>query len=44
MPLQESAVIIHIAKIRHSNYRQGKIFVQMYSNPDEFPVSLISGI
>ena len=31
-------------KIRHSYIRQGKIFVQVYSNPDEFPVSLISAI
>ena len=31
-------------KIRHSNFRQEKIFVQVYSNPDEFPVSLISAI
>ena len=30
--------------ICHSNFCQGKIFVQAYSNCDEFPVSLISVI
>ena len=39
-----NARIIFTPNIRHSNICQGKIFIQVYFNPDEFPVSVISSI
>ena len=41
MVLNYSVVDIYLI---HSNFRQVKKLVQMYSNCDEFPVSLISAI
>ena len=49
LPVLANALIrstVFARKIRHSNFRQGKNIRSsvIYSNPDEFPVSLISAI
>ena len=44
---QNGTILLFVATIstliiRHSDFRQGKKSIQVYSNRDEFPFSLIS--